>query len=178
MPKPEKIETVAELKERIQGNAVAIATQYKGINVEQATELRRKLRAESVVFKVYKNSLVKRALDELGLADANAFLEGPTAWAFCQDPVTPARVLKEFAKNVKAVVMNGGIVEGEVVSREQIQALAFLPSREVLLAQVVGTIAAPLRNLVGTLQAVPRNLVSVLDEIRKKREQEEGAAAA
>ena len=178
MPKPEKVETVEELKGRIEGNAVAIATQYKGINVEQATELRRKLRVESVVFKVYKNTLVKRALDELGLAEADAFLDGPTAWAFCQDPVTPARVLKEFAKDVKAVVMNGGILEGEVVSREQIQALASLPSREALLAQVVGTIAAPLRNLVGTLQAVPRNLVCVLDEIRKKREQEEGAAAA
>jgi len=178
LPKPEKIEVVGELKERIQGSTVAIATQYKGINVEQATDLRRKLRAESVVLKVYKNTLVKRALDELELGEAAAFLDGPTAWAFCEDPVTPARVLKEFAKGVKAIVLNGGILEGKVVSQAQIQALAALPPRDVLLAQVVGTVAAPLRNLVGTLQAVPRNFVSVLDEIRKKKEQEEGATAA
>ncbi|NIA12439.1 MAG: 50S ribosomal protein L10 [Nitrospiraceae bacterium] len=176
MPKQEKIDAVAELKDRIQNNTIAIATQYKGINVAQATELRSKLRAGQVTFKVYKNTLVRRALDELDLLDAAAFMDGPTAWAFCKDPVTPARILKDFTKEAKAIILNGGVLEGKVVSKEQIEVLASLPTREVLLAQLVGTIAAPLRNFVGTLNAVPRNFVNVLDQIKKQKE-EEGAAA-
>ena len=175
MPKPEKIETVAELKERIESNAVAIAAQYKGINVEQVTELRGKLRDLNVEFKVYKNTLVRRALDDLGLSEAAQFLEGPTAWAFSNDPLAPAKALKEFSKTVKAIAMSGGILEGKVVSKDALDALAALPSRDVLLAQTVGTIAAPLRNFVGVLSALPRNLVNVLDQIRKQ--QEEAAAA-
>ena len=177
MPNQEKIEIVAELKERFQDSIVAIATQYVGINVEQVTALRAKLRDGDVVFKVYKNNLVKLALDELELSGASEFLTGPTAWAFCKDPVSPAKILKDFAKEAKTVSMSGGILEGKVVSREQIQALAMLPPRDVLLAQVIGTIAAPLRNLVGTLSAMPRNLVNVLDQIRIKKEEEASAAA-
>jgi len=175
LPKPEKIEAVAELKERIQNNTVAIATQYKGINVEQATELRRKLREEEVEFKVYKNTLAKRALDELGIPEAAAFLEGPIAWAFCKDAVAPAKIIREFAKEVKVVMMNGAILEGRILSKAQVESLATLPPKDVLLAQVVGTLAAPMRNLVGTLNALPRNLVNVLDQVRKQKEE---AAAA
>ena len=176
MARPEKVKTVAELKDRIQNNAVAIATQYMGINVEQVTELRNRLRSENIEFKVYKNTLVRRALDELELEEAAAFLDGPTAWAFSHDPLAPAKVLKGFGKEVPFVAMRGGILEGRVVSKEQLEALADLPPREQLLAQVVGTIAAPLRNFVGTLNALPRNLVNVLDQIRKKQEEEAAAA--
>ena len=175
MPKPEKIEAVAELKDRFQNNAVAIATQYKGITVEQVTNLRRKLRAEKVEYKVYKNTLAKRALDELGLSEAANCLDGPTAWAFCKDPVAPAKVFKDFAKEVQVVVMTGGVLEGRAMSKVQVDALAALPPREVLLGQVVGTIAAPLRNLVGTLNALPRNLVNVVDQIRKQKEESPAA---
>ncbi len=175
MPKPEKIEAVAELKERLQSHTVAIATQYKGVTVEQVTELRRRLRAEGVEFKVYKNTLVLRALEELGIKGGAGLMEGPTAWAFSKDPVVPAKILRDFAKDVKVVAMNGGILEGRVISKAQAEALASLPPREVILAMVVGTIAAPLRNLLGVLNAVPRNLVNVLDQIRKQQEQ---AAAA
>ena len=178
MPKQYKIDAVAEVKDRIQNSAIAIATQYKGINVAQATELRSKLRAEQVTFKVYKNTLVRRALEELELSDAISFLDGPTAWAFCEDPVAPARILKGFTKEAKAIILNGGVLEGKVVSKEQVEALALLPTRDVLLAQVVGTIAAPLRNFVGTLSAVPRNLVNVLDQIKKQKEEKEEDAAA
>lgn len=171
MPKPEKIETVAELVEKMRSHSVAIATQYQGITVEQVTELRRKLRAEDIDFKVYKNTLVKRALDEMGIPEAASCMVGPTAWAFSKDPVSPAKILREFAKEVKAVVMNGGVLEGRAVSKAQVEALASLPSREVLLAQVVGTIAAPLRNFVGVVNALPRDLVNVLDQIRRQKEE-------
>ncbi len=175
MPKPSKIEAVDELRARIQGHMLSVATQYQGITVEQVTELRRKLRAENIEFKVYKNTLAKRVLDELGLNDAAEFIVGPTAWAFSNDPVSPPKIFKDFAKEVKVVSLNGGILEGRVISKQQVESLANMPPREVLLAQVVGTIAAPLRNLVGTLNALPRNLVNVLDQIRKQKEE---AAAA
>ena len=175
MLKPEKIEAVAELKERLQSHVVAIATQYKGVTVEQVTELRRKLRAAGVEFKVYKNTLVKRALDELGITGGAGLLEGPTAWAFSNDPVTPAKVIRDFAKEVKVVAMNGGVLEGRAITKAQAESLASLPAKEVLLGQVVWTIAGPLRNLLGVLNGVPRNLASVLDQIRKQKEE---AAAA
>ncbi|HIJ65876.1 MAG TPA: 50S ribosomal protein L10 [Candidatus Hydrogenedentes bacterium] len=176
MRKTEKAESVAELKQCIETSRIAILTKYKGINVEQVTELRRMLREQHVQFKVFKNSLARRALDELALSDAAGFMDGPTAWAFCEDPVRPAKILKDFAKEVQAIGMNGGILEGQIISLDQLRVLADLPPRDVLLAQVVGTIAMPLRKLAGTLNALPRNLVNVLDQIRKQKE-EAGVAA-
>jgi len=175
LPTPEKEATIAELKERIQNNEIAILARYIGINVEQVTDLRKQLRDQGALFKVYKNTLAKRALDELGYSEAAAFLDGPVAWAFCQDPLVPAKILKEFAKKVDRVGMNGGILAGRVVSAERLVALADLPGKEVLLAQTVGTIAAPLRNLVGVLNALPRNMVNVIDQIRKQKEEQQAA---
>lgn len=175
MPTEQKEQAIAELKERIEASHIAILTNYKGIDAEQATTLRKQLRDSDVTFKVYKNTLALRVLDELELSDAAQYLDGPTAWAFSEDPVAPAKVLKDFAKEAEMLSMAGGILDGAVVGPEQLKALADLPSRDQLLAQVVGTIAAPLRNLVGVLNAVPRNLVNVLDQIQK---QKEGEAAA
>jgi len=176
LPKQVKIDAVNELKERIEASQIVILSKYIGINADQATTLRKKLRESHVDFKVFKNTLAKRVLDELELADASTFMDGPTAWAFSSDPVAPAKVLKDFGKEVPLVEMTGGILEGKVVSKDQLNALASLPSREVLLGQVVGTIAAPLRNFVSTLNALPTNLVNVLDQIKKQKE-ESGAAA-
>ena len=176
MATPEKIEAVAEFKQRVEDSQIAIATKYIGIDAAQVTELRSKLREGNVYFKVFKNTLVKRALDEMGLGEVSDAMDGPTAWAFCEDPVSPAKILKEFGADVPVVEMNGGILDGKAVSKEQLTALADLPSRDALVAQVVGTIAAPLRNLVGVLSAPTRNLVNVLDQVRKQKE-EAGAAA-
>lgn len=178
LPKPQKIEAVEELRARIQSHMLTIATQYQGVTVEQVTALRRKLRAENVEFKVYKNTLAKRVLDELGLSGAAEFIVGPTAWAFSNDPMVPPKIFKDFAKEVKAIALNGGIFEGRVISKQQVESLASMPPREVLLALVVGTIAAPLRNLVGVLNALPRSLVNVLDQIRKQKADSESAEAA
>lgn len=175
MARPEKVAAVEELKEKIQNNAICILTRYQGINVAEATDLRAKLRAQDVVFKVYKNTLATRALSELGFDDATSLMEGPTAWAFSQDPVSPAKILKEFGKDVEFVAMQGGILDGAIISAERLNALADLPPRDQLIAQTVGTIAMPLRNLVGTLAAVPRNLVNVLDQVRKQKEEAQPA---
>ncbi len=176
MPKPHKIETVAELKQRISDSEIAIMTKYIGMNVAQATELRRQLREAGVELTVYKNTLARIALHDLGLDEAAQYMDGPTAWAFSQDPLTPAKLLKQYGEQVKFVSMAGGILGDSAVSPERLLALADLPSQEQLYAQVVGTIAAPLRNFVGVLNAVPRNLVNVLDQIRKQKE-EAGEAA-
>ena len=176
MRKTEKVEAIEELKERIKNHSIVIAAKYIGINAEQATILRRKLREKDVALRVFKNTLARRALDELNLSEAAKYMDGPTAWAFSNDPVAAPKVLREFGKELLAVEMNGGILDGKVVSKVQLEQLASLPPREILLGQVVGTIGAPLRNLVGVLSAVPRNLVNVLDQIR--RQKEEGAAAA
>lgn len=171
MPTPEKEQIVAEIKENISNSDVAIMTQYVGMNVAQATELRKQLREAGSKFKVYKNTLSRIALQELGLESAADMMEGPTSWAFCKDPVAPAKILKDFSKEVEFIVMRGGILTGSVVTGAQLSALADLPSREQLIAQVVGTIAMPLRNTLGVLNALPRNLVNVLDQIRKQKEE-------
>jgi len=121
LPKPEKITAVSEIRKRLQENDIAILTKYVGINVAQVTELRTKLRAAGVEFKVYKNTLGRLALRELGLEAAADFMEGPTAWAFSKDPVAPAKILKEFSGNLKFVSMVGGVLEGKVVTKAQLE---------------------------------------------------------
>ena len=175
MPTKEKIEAVAEMKERLAGCQIAIAAKYVGMNVFQATNLRTKLRESGVEFKVYKNTLARRALNELGMGKAADFMEGPTAWAFSKDPVAPAKILKEFGKEVPFVIMQGGVLEGQPVTQAQLEALAGLPSRHQLLGMVVGTMVMPLRNTVGVLSALPRNLVNALDQIRKQKEESQAA---
>jgi len=173
LARPEKEAAIQELKSNIEKSSISIMTQYQGITVAEVTDLRSKLRAENVTFKVFKNNLAKRALDELDLSAAIEFMSGPTVWAFCDDPVTPARILKEFSKDVEVLSMQGGILDGAPVDAATLNSLADLPSRDQLIAQVVGTIALPLRNLVGVLSAVPRNMVNVVEAIRKKQEEAE-----
>ncbi len=175
MPTEAKKKVVDEIAERIQQHELTIIACYMGINVPQATELRRQLRENGVQFKIYKNTLANLALEKAGFQEAAGFMEGPTAWVFCDDPAVPAKLLKEFGKEVQCVTMNGGILSGRVVGPDQLETLASLPSQEVLLAQVVGAIAAPLCNLVGTLNALPRNLVNVLDQVRKQKEEQAAA---
>jgi large subunit ribosomal protein L10 len=133
------------------------------------------MRAEKIKFKVYKNTLARRALDELQLSGAADFMEGPTVWAFSDDPVAPARILKKFSKGIAVLQVRGGILDGKPVDAAMLDALADLPSRDQLIAQVVGVMAAPLRNFMGALSAVPQNFLGVVEAIKKQKE--EGAAA-
>jgi len=171
----QKIDSVAELKEQLQGHQLAVLTKYIGINADQVSRLRKQLRDKQVEYKVFKNTLAKRALDELELSGAVKFMDGPTAWAFSNDPVSPSKILKDFSKEVPQVEMLGGILDGVIITKAQLEALASLPPREVLLAQIIGTIQAPIRNAVSTINAIPTGLVNVLDQIRKQKEE---AAAA
>ncbi|NLM53082.1 MAG: 50S ribosomal protein L10 [Firmicutes bacterium] len=168
--KAEKQKIVAQVKEDLEKAKTAIVADYRGLNVEQITKLRRALRAENVKFVVVKNTLAKRAAHELGIEDLDAYLEGPTAIAYgFDDPVAPAKVLVDFSKEFDKLEVKGGLLEGAPIDVTRIKALASLPSREVLLAQVAGTFAAPMTNFAGAAQALLRKFVGTLDAIREKK---------
>ena len=171
MPRQEKIDAIEQFKDQVTSHSLAIATRFAGITAGQATALRKKLRDSGVQFKVYKNTLVARALSELDIEEATRFMTGPTAWAFAQDPVAPAKLLREYNKEVPALEMSGAILDGKVIDKAQLDELADMPPREVLLGRTVGVIAMPLRSLVGVLSAPMRDAVNVLEQIRKQKEQ-------
>lgn len=165
-----KKQVVEEIKERFQKMQSAVLTDYRGLNVAEVTELRTKLREAGVEFKVLKNTLTKIAADEVGLEGLDPYLEGPTAIAFgIEDVVAPAKVLSDFAKTHKALEIKAGILEKKVIDFDGVKALADLPSREVLLAKVLGSMQAPMYGFAGSLQGLLRNFVYVLDAVREKK---------
>lgn len=174
MPTQEKENAIAEFKEKFERSEIAIMTNYIGINVEKVTELRKKLREAGVEFKVFKNTLAKIALKDLGVSGTDAFFNGPTAWAFSKDPVAPAKILKEFGKTSEFIKMTGGVLSGKAVSTADLQELADLPPREVLLAQIAGLFESPMSQFAALLNALPQNVASLIDELEKKKS---GAAA-
>lgn len=168
MPTTEKESSVAELKERLQGSQVAIASRYIGINTGDVSELRKRMREAGIEYKVYKNTLARIALRDLGMGEGE-FMEGPTAWAFSTDPVAPAKILKEFAATNKFVGMTGGILTGKAVSAKDLETLADLPSREQLLSQIAGLFAAPMSNMAAALNALPQNVAGLIDALEQKQ---------
>ena len=166
----EKAQVVAEIKEKFQGATGVVIADYRGLTVAQVTQLRSQLREAGVEYRVLKNTLVRRAAHEVGIEGLDPFLEGPTAVAFSADPVAPAKVLADFAKTAKTFAIKGGVVEGKVVDANGVKALAELPSREVLLAQVVRGMQAPLVGMVNVLQGPIRKMGYALEEVRKLKE--------
>lgn len=165
-----KKQVVGEIKDRFQKMQSAVLTDYRGLNVAEVTELRTKLREAGIEFKVLKNTLTKIAADEVGLEGLEPYLEGPTAIAFgVEDVVAPAKILSEFAKTHKALEIKAGILENKVIDFEGVKALADLPSREVLLAKVLGSMQSPMYGFAGSLQGLLRNFVYVLDAVREKK---------
>ena len=157
-PRPEKVAVVAEVRERLEGADAALLTEYRGLNVKALADLRRQLRPAGGEYKVYKNTLVRFAVRELGAEELEALLTGPTAITFVTgDAAAVAKTLRDYARTNQALVVKGGMLGTKVLSAADVQALADLPSRDVLLAQVAGAFQAPLTKLAGLLQALPRN---------------------
>lgn len=151
----EKQQVVAEVTSKLRESASTIVADYRGLNVAQATELRKRLREAGVDFQVLKNSLVRRATAEAELSELDSALTGPTAVAFSKDDVVAAaKILVEFAKKNEALKVKGGVVEGRVVDVDQIKALADLPSREGLLSMLLSVLQAPIRNFALAVKAV------------------------
>ena len=164
VPRPEKAAVVAEVRDRLAASDAALLTEYRGLNVPQMAELRRSLRAAGGEYTIYKNTMVRLAVAELDL-DIADLLTGPTAIAFVGeaddgstgDAASVAKALRDFSRTNRALVLKGGVLGTKVLGPDDLVALADLPSRDVLLAQVAGAFQAPLAKLAGLLEALPRN---------------------
>ncbi|MHB1653548.1 MAG: 50S ribosomal protein L10 [Desulfitobacteriaceae bacterium] len=166
----EKALVIAEIREKFERSAGVVLADYRGLTVAQVTKLRAQLRQAGVEYRVLKNTLVKRAASEVGVEGLDPYLEGPTALAFSADPVAPAKVLMEFAKGNKNFQIKAGVLEGKVVGPDGVKALADLPPREVLLAQVLRGIQAPLSGMVNVLQGPIRKFGYALEALRNAQE--------
>src|SRR5207237_10659089 len=157
-PRPAKVAVVNEVRDRLSSSDAAILTEYRGLNVTELANLRRSLREAGGQYKIYKNSLVRLAVRELGLEELEAMLLGPTAIAFVDgDAAAVAKSLRDFSRTNPALVIKGGVLGQTVLSAGDATALAELPSRDQLLAQLAGAMAAPLQQLAGLMAAIPRN---------------------
>ena len=167
---------VAQLKEQLESAKGVVLTIYKGLTVAQDTELRRELREAGVSYHVVKNTMLRIAAKEAGIEGIEEHLEGTTAFAFStEDAVAPAKVICGFIKKNKledaeVLTVKVGMVEGKVIGVDEVKALATLPSREELIAKLLGSMNAPISNTVNVLQGVIRNAVYVLDAIRSQKE--------
>ncbi|EZP79098.1 50S ribosomal protein L10 [Parageobacillus genomosp. 1] len=150
-----KKQIVAEIAEKFRASKSTVIVDYRGLNVAEITELRKQLREAGIEFKVYKNTLTRRALAEVGLEGLNDVLTGPNAIAFSnEDVVAPAKILSEFAKSHEALEIKAGVIEGNIATLEEINALAKLPSREGLLSMLLSVLQAPIRNFALVTKAV------------------------
>lgn len=163
---------VAELSEQIKNSVAGVLVSYKGINVANDTKLRKELREKEVKYSVVKNSLLRLAFENAGLGDLITNLEGPTALALSEnDLVAAAKILCDYAANDKSKTfeIKAGFVEGRAISKVEVDNLAKLPSKEVLVAQVLGGLNAPITGFVGVLNANLRGLVVALNAIAEKK---------
>lgn len=164
---------VDDLHERLKKAAIVILTDYKGLNVESVTRLRDQLRAVGVEYKVIKNTLLHRASENTDAALISDYFKGPTAIAFSsKDPVSPAKVLTKFAETNDKLEIRVAAMEGRVLDLNDLKALSLLPSREVLLAQLLSAMQAVPTSFVNVISAVPRSLVNVVQAIKDKNEQQ------
>lgn len=145
---------VQEITDRFRESETAIVVDYRGLDVAEVTELRKQLREAGVEYKVYKNSMTKRAVANVELEGLNDILVGPNAVAFSKDVVAPAKILHEFSKDNEALEIKGGVIEGEIATLEQIKELAQLPSYDGLVSMLLSVLQAPVRNLAYVTQAI------------------------
>ncbi|MGP8066412.1 MAG: 50S ribosomal protein L10 [Acidimicrobiales bacterium] len=176
-PRPEKVAVVDDVRSRLNSAAATIITEYRGLSVAQIQILRRALVAAGGEYKIYKNTLVRRAAHENGLESLDDLLDGPTALAFVTGDVSSvAKALKEFARTNPKLVVKGALVGGGLFDAAQTSALADLPSRDVLLAQIAAAFAAPLQAFAGLLGALPRKFAYGLAALIEQRGGVEQAA--
>ena len=170
--KEQKAEQVELLSEKLKKAKVAVLTDYRGLTVKQMQDLRGKLRTGNVEYRVVKNTLARRAADAAGYKDLESELKGPVAIAFGYDDLSlPPRLINEFVRTTRLKLeVVGGVVEGRVFNRDQIKQLADLPSRDVLLAQLLGTLQSPVAQLVGIMQTPVQQLIGVLNAYKTKLE--------
>jgi large subunit ribosomal protein L10 len=173
MPTAEKEDKVGELTEKMESAKALFVADFTGIDVATVSELRDELRQAEVEYQVVKNRLAIRAAEAAGIEGLGEYFTGPTALAFVNDdPVAPAKILQKYVDDDGKISIKSGLVDGQLIKAEQFKQLASLPSRDELLAKVVGSIQAPLAGFHGVLSGLMRNLVGALGAIEKKRQEE------
>ena len=149
-----KKNVVTEISDKFKNSGSTVIAEYRGLSVAEVTELRRKMREENVEMKVYKNTLASRAADDAGLSELKDVLTGPNALVFGPDETAASRVLAQFAKKHKALILKGGVVEGKVVDLKTINELSSLPNREGMLSMLLSVLQAPVAQFARAVNAV------------------------
>lgn len=171
MPTASKAATVEEIKEKLSSSSAVIMTDYRGLTVKEMQALRSKLREAGGDVKVYKNTLTELALRELELPEMPELLQGPTLFTFAgEDPVAPAKAIMDFAKDHKQLEVKGAFIESRVVGADQVKALASLPSREVLVGQVLGLLVSPISNLMRVMNGPAAAFTRALNAVAEQKQ--------
>jgi len=182
LDRSQKAAAIAEIAEDLRDAEAVFAVDYRGISVPQAADVRTRLRAADARFRVVKNTLTERAADEVGAESLKELLEGPTALTFVKgDVAVAAKAISTFNRETELLSFKGGILNGEALAPEQLQAIARLPSRDVLYGQLVGVVASPITGVVRGLNALISGLAIALSQVQEKKESGEipsGAAPA
>src|SRR5690606_10280529 len=171
MPRPEKVQAVAEIKERFEEAEAVFLTEYRGIPVKEMGELRRRLRESGAEYKVVKMTLARRAADDLGIEGLDEQMAGPTALAFAlEDPVSTAKALRDYARDNENLVIKVGYLANQILQPEEVARLADIEPREVLLAKIAGAAKAPLNNMASMLATFTRGAATVFSQLLEKKE--------
>ena len=177
MPTQAKAAVIDEITERFQSSSAAVLTEYRGLTVAQLTQLRRSL-GEGSSYAVVKNTLTKRAAEQVGFSDLTPLLSGPTAIAFIEgDPVNAAKAIRDFARAHPLLVIKGGVVEGRTVDAREVSRLADVEPREVLLAKLAGAMKGNLTKAAGLFQAPLSQVARLAAALQEKKPAEEAPAA-
>ncbi len=177
MPRPEKVQAVADIKERLHAARAVFITEYAGLSVKEQQELRRELKANGAEMKVVKMTLARLAADDV-TDELTELLLGPTSLTFADgDPAAAAKALKTFANDHDVLIIKGGLLGDEFISPERFSELADLEPRDVLLAKLAAAFGAPTTKLAGLLEAMPRNAASMFQQLLEQKEEESQAAS-
>jgi large subunit ribosomal protein L10 len=175
----EKTALIADIHERLRGSSLAILTEYRGLTVAQLDRLRRELKAVGGRYQVTKNTLTRRAIKDTTFEKLEELLQGPTGLVTtAQDPVAVAKVLVKFAEQNDKLKITGGVLDGTAMPAATVSALAKLPSREVLLAQLLGLINAPASQLLRTIQEPGAQVAGLLGALERAKREAGGDAAS
>lgn len=165
--------TVQEIREKLESAQSLVLVDYKGLNVSEVTDLRKKCRDAGVEYKVYKNTMLRFALHEIGIEGLDNYLEGTNAVAFgYEDPAAAARIVNNFAKDNNKLEIKVGLVDKDIFNIDQVKQLASLPTKEVLIAKVLGGFNAPLQGFANVLNGTIKGLVVALGQIAEKKQSE------
>ena len=170
MPNAQNVETLAKIKEELEAANAVWVVDYRGLTVKESQQLRREIREAGAHLKVYKNTLMEIALAEKELPTLDDLLQGPSAFVFSEnDPAASAKVIKDFAKENKNLVIKGGMMDGQQYNAAEVEAIASLPSREELIAKIAGAISGVARGLAVSINGVPSGIAQCIKQITEQK---------